>query len=113
MTAHARLDGLFEAWRAGDALRAAAYFAVDGIYREAGREPIVGRDAIVAFFTRFFRNGPRFRFDRDLAIVEGDFAAVEYRFAMQGLDGEMRERAGCAIVTFVDGTIAAWREYGS
>jgi predicted SnoaL-like aldol condensation-catalyzing enzyme len=106
------LDSLIGAWRTGDALRAAAHFVVDGEYGEAGDEPIVGRDALVAHFTRFFRDGPRWRFDVDDVIVEGDRACVVYRFAVEGTGAVWRERAGCAIVRFEpSGAIAAWREY--
>ena len=97
----------------GDALRSAAHFAISGgVYREARREPIVGRDAIVAHFTHFFRDGPRFTFVVDETIVEGDRAAVRFRFSIAGADETWRERDGCAFVAFSDGTIAEWREYG-
>ena len=111
MTHRELLGGLFAAWRNGDALRSAAHFAPGGAYREARREPILGRDAIVAHFTRFFRDGPRFTFHVDETIVEGDRAAVRYRFAVAGTDELWQEKPGCAFVTFVDGTIAEWREY--
>jgi uncharacterized protein (TIGR02246 family) len=105
------LDRLFAAWRRGDALRSAAHFAIDGIYREAGRAPIVGRSAIVAHFTAFFRDGPRWTFSVDETLVEGDLAAVTYRFAIDAGKGSWLERSGCAFVRFSDGTIAEWREY--
>ncbi len=111
MTHRELLDGLFAAWRTGDALRSAAYFAPDGAYREAGREPLAGRDAIVRHFTRFFRDGPLFAFHVDDTIVDGDRAAIRYRFAVAGPDGAWREKPGCAFVLFRDGTIAEWREY--
>jgi predicted SnoaL-like aldol condensation-catalyzing enzyme len=107
-----RLQGLIDAWRRGDALRAAAYFVEGGEYGEAGRAPITGRSALVEHFTRFFRDGPRWRFDLDDMILEGDRGCVVYRFAVEGAGGVWRERAGCAIVTFdPNGAIAAWREY--
>jgi uncharacterized protein (TIGR02246 family) len=106
------LRGVFAAWRDGDALRSAAYFAGDGVYREANREPIVGRDAIVAHFTRFFRDGPPFRFHVDETIVEGDRAAVRYRFEIATSGGAWVEKPGCALVAFSNGTIVEWREYG-
>jgi uncharacterized protein (TIGR02246 family) len=105
------LGGLFAAWSTGDALRSAAHFCVDGVYREAAREPIVGREAIVAHFTRFFRDGPRFEFIPDDIIVEGDLAAIRYRFATMSQTAGRVERSGCAFVTLRDGTIAEWREY--
>lgn len=111
MTHREALDSLVAAWRTGDALRAAAHFVSEGSYREARREPIVGRDAIVAHFTRFFRDGPAWRMTVDHIIVDGDSAAVRYRFGLKGIDGEWREKEGCAFVTFADGTIAEWREY--
>lgn len=105
------LDDLFAAWRRGDALRSAARFAIDGTYREASRAPIVGRDAIIAHFTKFFRDGPRWEFHVDDVVVEGERAAVKYRFGLHKGDGTQTEHSGCAFVTFVDGTIAEWREY--
>ena len=112
MTIRETLDGLFDAWRAGDALRSAAYFGVDAAYSEArGAAAIVGRDEIVAHFTRFFRDGPRFAFHVDRTLVDGEQAAVEYRFSVQRPDGTWHEQPGCAFVRVADGTIAQWREY--
>ncbi len=106
------MHGLIDAWRTGDALRAAAHFTQDGSYLEAGRPALVGREALVDHFVRFFRDGPQWRFEADDLIVEGDRACVVYRFAVEGSSGVWRERAGCAIVTFdPSGAIAAWREY--
>lgn len=93
-------------------MRAAAYFTLDGTYGEAGREPIAGRHALVAHFTRFFRDGPRWRFDVDEILAEGARACVVYRFAVEGTGGTWSERAGCAVVRFdTNGAISAWREY--
>jgi uncharacterized protein (TIGR02246 family) len=111
MNLHERLAGLFESWRVGDALRSSAYFAPDAMYGEAGRLPLVGRDEIVEHFTKFFRDGPRFEFDVDEVIVEGERAAVRYRFSTFGPGEKRLERAGCAFVHFVNGTITEWREY--
>ena len=105
------LAGLFDAWRSGDALRASAYFAADSAYAEMGRAPIVGRDAIVRHFTKFFRDGPRFEFLVDETLVDGDRAAVRYRFAIFDERGQRNERSGCAFVGFLDGAIVEWREY--
>jgi uncharacterized protein (TIGR02246 family) len=108
----ATIASLVDAWRAGDALRAAAHFAPDGRYGEAGSAPLAGRDALVAHFTRFFRDGPRWRFDIDDVIVGEDRACVAYRFALEGSGAAWRERAGCAIVSFdASGAVIAWREY--
>jgi predicted SnoaL-like aldol condensation-catalyzing enzyme len=106
------LAGVIAAWRNGDALRAAAYFSGAGEYAEAGRSPLVGRAAIVEHFTRFFRDGPRWRLEVDEVIVGDAIACVVYRFAVEGAGASWRERAGCAIVKFdPSGAIAAWREY--
>jgi predicted SnoaL-like aldol condensation-catalyzing enzyme len=110
--ARATLTSLIEAWRLGDALRAAAHFTVDGKYGEAGTEPLVGREALVEHFTRFFRDGPRWRFDVEDIIVDTNRACVVYHFALEGAGAVWRERAGCAIVAFeANGAIAEWREY--
>jgi predicted SnoaL-like aldol condensation-catalyzing enzyme len=108
----ATLQSLIGAWRLGDALRAAAHFAVDGQYGEAGGVPLIGRDALVAHFTRFFRDGPRWRFDVDDVLIDAERACVVYRFAVEGGTADWRERAGCAIVTFdSSGALKEWREY--
>ena len=108
----ATLHELIEAWRTGDALRAAAYFTPDARYAEVGHAPLQGRDALVEHFTRFFRDGPRWRFEVEDMLVEGDRACVVYRFAVEGAGGVWHERAGCAIVAFdPSGALAAWREY--
>jgi uncharacterized protein (TIGR02246 family) len=111
MTHRETLERLFSAWSDEDALRSGAHFAVDAVYREAGRAPLEGRDAILTHFTRFFRDGPRFEFDAQEIIVEDDRAAVRYRFATVSRDGARVEREGCALVAFRDGTISEWREY--
>jgi len=111
MTVRETLESLFAAWRGGDALRAAAHFSADGAYREAHGEPVVGRDALIAFFTRFFRDGPRWELFVDDVLVDGDRAAVRYRFAVHAAAGSRRERDGCALVVVSDGAILEWREY--
>jgi hypothetical protein len=57
------IDELVSAWQSGDALRASAFFSADATYHESGREPVRGREAIAAYFTRFFRDGPPWRFE--------------------------------------------------
>lgn len=111
MTTRELVAELTAAWHANDALRAAAFFAPDGRYHESGRDAVVGRDRIVEHFTRFFRDGPPWRFDLEDVIVEGERAAIAFRFAVKG-DGERwRERAGCALVRLDGGLIEEWREF--
>lgn len=105
------LESLFLAWKNGDALRAGAHFALDARYQEARHEPIVGREAIVAHFTAFFRDGPAWRFHVDDVLTGADRAAVRYRFEIAEADGGWRTRAGCAFATLHDGTLTEWREY--
>jgi len=104
------IEELVGAWQANDALRACAFFAQEGLYHESGREPLLGRDAILAHFARFFRDGPAWRFEIDDVIVEGDRAAVSYTFATNN-DGTWRTRAGCALVRREGDSIVQWREY--
>jgi uncharacterized protein (TIGR02246 family) len=111
MTPRETLAGLFAAWDAGDAVRAAAHFAPDATYREAKHDPIVGREAILAHFTRFFRDGPRWRFVPEETTVEGERAAVAYRFEIFSDIGGWSSRRGCALVHFSAGALTAWREY--
>jgi len=110
VTLRAVIEELVAAWQSGDAHRAAAFFAPDGIYHESGREPLFGRDAIFAHFARFFRDGPAWRFDIDEIIVEGERAAVSYRFEIN-VDGAWRSSDGCAIVHRLEGLVVLWREF--
>jgi len=111
MTTAELLASLFAAWQSGDALRAAAHFAPDAAYREAGREAIVGRDAIVRHFTMFFRDGPAWKFHVDDVLTVGERAAVRYRFEIADATGNWRSKEGCAFATVRDGTLTEWREY--
>jgi uncharacterized protein (TIGR02246 family) len=105
------LETLFEAWNSHDALRSSACFAPEAVYREAGGREVVGRPAIVAHFAAFFRSGPPWRFEVDDLLLDGDRAAVVYRFAIRGDGPDWRERAGCAVVRFEAGLISLWHEY--
>lgn len=105
------LDAVVQAWRSGDAHRASAFFASDGVYHEAFGTPIAGREAIFQHFSRFFRDGPLWTFEIDDLLVEANRAAVRYRFALKDADGSWKERAGCALVGLEDGLIKIWREY--
>ncbi|HEV7180504.1 MAG TPA: nuclear transport factor 2 family protein [Candidatus Baltobacteraceae bacterium] len=107
----ALIDELVAAWQTNDAYRASAFFAPEGVYHESGRDPIVGRDAILVHFQRFFRDGPAWRFDVDDIVAEEDAAALAYRFSLKGNASEWLERAGCALVHRKNGLIVYWREY--
>ncbi|MEO6835911.1 MAG: nuclear transport factor 2 family protein [Candidatus Tumulicola sp.] len=111
MTTRQLVDELISAWRANDPHRAAAFFAPDGRYHETGHAPVSGRERIAEHFTRFFRDGPLWRFEVDDVVVEGERAAVAFRFAVKGDDQPWRERAGCAWVRLEGGLIDEWREY--
>jgi limonene-1,2-epoxide hydrolase len=104
------IEELVGAWQSGDAHRAAAFFAPDGVYHESGAEPLVGRDAIFAHFVRFFRDGPAWNFEIEEIIVEGALAAVAYRFGVNRA-GAWNSQSGCALVRCEDSLIAQWREY--
>ena len=110
MTLRELIEELVAAWHAGDAMRASAFFAPEGTYHEAGRGAIHGREAIATYFTRFFRDGPPWRFNVGEVLVDGERAAVAYQFGTQhGNDWRMRE--GCALVCREGGLIVSWREY--
>jgi len=110
MTLRELIEEVVGAWQVSDAHRAAAFFAIEGVYHESGRQPITGREAIYAHFARFFRDGPAWRFWIDEMIVDGERAAVAYRFEVN-TDGTWRATEGCALVRCEDGLIAHWREY--
>jgi uncharacterized protein (TIGR02246 family) len=112
MTHREALERLFAAWSDGDAPRSVALFAPAAVYREARHDPLTGREAILSHFTKFFRDGPRFEFEAQEIIVEGDRAAVLFLFTTISGIGTRAEREGCALVAFHDGTITEWREYG-
>jgi ketosteroid isomerase-like protein len=111
--APAALASVLDAFARGDLAAAAAAFAADATYREAGKPAVRGRDAVAAHFARFAESGAAWRFLVDDVIADGDRACVVYRFAVAGGDGEAwRERAGCALVRFDGrGQITQWREY--
>ena len=110
MTLRETIEELVGAWQANDAHRAAAFFALDGVYHESGGEPIVGREAIFAHFARFFRDGPAWRFEIDEVIVEEERAAVCYRFGVNR-NGTWSMSGGCAMVHGENSLIKQWREY--
>ena len=93
---------------------AVAFFAADGVYREARRAPIVGRAAIASHWKAFFTGGPPWRID--VAEIFGNAAndrfALAYRFEMQRKDGVWDSRPGCALVKVAGELITEWREYG-
>lgn len=105
------LDTLFEAWMSHDALRSAACFAPEGVYREAEGREVRGREQIAAHFAQFFRSGPPWTFAVEETIFEGERAAVTFSFSVKGDGPQWRERAGCALVKFNGGLIELWREY--
>lgn len=110
MTVRALVEELIAAWQAGDAYRASAFFAPDGVYQESGRLPVRGREAIFEHFARFFRDGPAWRIDVDEIIAEDERAAVAYRFST-GAGGRWQSAEGCALVRREGGLVALWREY--
>jgi uncharacterized protein (TIGR02246 family) len=104
------VEELIAAWEAGDAYRASAFFATDGIYQEPGRAPLAGREAIHEHFQRFFRDGPAWRIHVEGILVEGERAAVEYRFEVTS-GGTWQSRTGCALVRREGALVALWHEY--
>lgn len=91
-------------------MRASAFFAPDGTYQESGRDPIVGREAIVAHFVKFFRDGPPWRFEIDTIVGEGEETAVFYHFDIMK-NTQWVKREGCARVLIENNLVRLWREY--
>lgn len=111
MTTQVLIEELVAAWKTNDAYRASAFFCDAGSYQKSGRDALVGRETILEAFTRFFRDGPQWRFEVDDMVVDDDRAAVAFRFATKTPPGEWQERAGCAMVQCENGRILRWREY--
>lgn len=107
------LATLLEAFAQGDLGAAARTFGERGAYHEAHKEPIRGRAAIAAHFTRFAESGAAWEFVVEDVLVDGDRACVVFRYAHAGGAAQGRlERDGCALVSFDGrGQIAQWREY--
>ena len=101
---------LVAAWQAGDALRASAFFSNDGVFAEAGHEPVVGRDAIVSHFTMFFRDGPAFRLIVKDTIAEEHRCAVFYAYELFKNDAWVK-KDGVALVTVENGLVSSWKEF--
>jgi hypothetical protein len=105
------LHALIDRWRAGDEEGAVAFFTADGSFHEAGREPLIGRDALLGFWGPFFHGGPPWRMTvHDILGGEPRFAIV-YTWEMGGKDGAWKASDGVAVVDVRDGKIARWREY--
>lgn len=104
-------EALFACWRAGDAEGASAYFAPDGVFHEARREPLRGRAAIVAHWASYFATGPQWRMTVHEFFGDGERFALSYTWETKDPAGAWTGRPGCAIVHVRDGTIAEWREY--
>lgn len=107
------LATVLDAFARRDLGAAAACFATDATYREARREPIVGRAAIAAHFAHFAAGTAAWHFEAGEVIRNGARACVVYRFSASGGEGgPWRERAGCAVVRLDErGEISEWREY--
>jgi uncharacterized protein (TIGR02246 family) len=107
----ADFEAMFDYWRAGDERAGAAYFAPDGVFWEAGKEPVAGRDAIAAHWEPFFHGGPAWRLTVHEIIGAGERFAVDYLWEIRKSDGRWIGSPGCALVRVRDGKIAEWREY--
>ncbi|TAM61952.1 nuclear transport factor 2 family protein [bacterium] len=109
---YALLQRLLEAWHAGDADAAAALFAPDAVYREAGREPLQGRTAIRDFMRAFFQSGKAARMVVGDVLVDGDVAFVAFTFSVRGHAGAIAGPSEMgALVRFSGACVTEWREY--
>ena len=101
---------LFDLWRAGDEVASAAYFATDGVFHEAKKDPVTGRDAIAAHWAPFFHGGPEWRMTVHDLFGAGERFAVTYTWEINTRAG-WTGSPGCAIVHVRGEKIALWREY--
>jgi len=109
---YALLQRLIEAWHAGNADRAADLFAIDAIYREAGSEPLRGREQIRENMRTFFAAGAAVHVVVGDVILNGETAFVTFTFAMRRRHGEgTRALEMGALVRFAGGCVTEWREY--
>jgi uncharacterized protein (TIGR02246 family) len=109
----ADFEALFALWRAGDETGSAACFTADGIFHEAHKAPIAGREHIAAHWAPFFHAGPEWRMTVHDLFGDGRRFAVAYTWEVRTPSGTWSASAGCAIVHTRDGKIASWREYKS
>ena len=107
----ADFERMFDLWRAGDEHGSAAYFTADGIFHEAKKEPVRGRDAIAAHWAPFFHGGPEWRMTVHDLFGENERYAVVYTWEIKLKDGTWTGSPGVAIVQTRAGKIAEWREY--
>ena len=71
---------------------------------------MVGRDAIVSHFTKFFRDGPAFRLIVTDAICEAQRCAVFYTFELHR-DEAWVKKDGIALVHIENGLVSLWKEF--
>ena len=104
-------EAMFDLWRAGDETGSSAYFTYDGVFHEAGKEPIVGRERIANHWAPFFHGGPEWRMTVHDLFGDGEKFAVSYMWEIKLGDGTWTGKPGCALVATQDGKIKEWREY--
>jgi hypothetical protein len=102
---------MFNLWRAGDEVASSEYSNADGVYQEAGKEPVVGRDRIAERWGKFFHGGHEWRFNVRDIFGGGENFAVTYIWEFKSKYGSWDHKPGCALVKARDGNISEWRQY--
>jgi uncharacterized protein (TIGR02246 family) len=114
--ATAELVGRFnEAWNAQDLEALMALMADECVFENTSPAPdgerFEGREAVRAYFRRFFEESPRARFEWEEVVALGDRAAVRWRYSWLDAAGRAGHVRGLDLFLVRDGRIAEKLSY--
>lgn len=108
------VDRFNEAVNRHDLAAVEALLAADTVFENTSPPPdgarLEGREAVVAFWRRWFAANPGARFDTEDVIVSGDRAVVRWIYR-KVRDGQPWHLRGVDVFTVRDGRIAVKRSY--